>query len=337
MPLILGRVNGTSPVKISIHDLAKRVGMSAATVSRVMNNRHRVNDQTRQRVLEAAREAGFRPRVSSRATTVGVVIDWAPEFLEVGGGLVQALALGVSAALAHHRLAVEIFTRGNLGTLQSRFLDGVLAIAWEPESLAAITALENVPAVIFNRPEYPTLSNVQLDEVEVGRLAARHLIERGHTHLGVIYTDNAQVNLSRLDGYRQEMAAAGLSLPHDHVGSTLVLPSYATVQRLLRAGVTGLFMMTDELTAEVPYLCGEVMQMSLPKDLSLVGVGLAASMKYSRPPMTLIAPPYVAMADAAVSLLNDLIGSQDRTRREIVLKPELVVRDSVTRPQGTSA
>src|SRR5690606_33361674 len=65
----------TSTPLNSVYDLAKKTGVSVSTVSRVMNQRGRISLETRQRVLAAARAAGFRPRMAARQITVAVVLD----------------------------------------------------------------------------------------------------------------------------------------------------------------------------------------------------------------------------------------------------------------------
>lgn len=316
---------------ISISALATRVGLSAATVSRVLNHRRGIGADTRRRVLEAAREAGFRPRVSVRPTTVAVVMDHVPETISSGSGFVEALVLRVAHALARHQLAVEVFTGGNLDVLPRRFADGVLAIAWEPATLAALKRLDNTPVVIFNRPEVGEFSNVIMDDAEAGRMAARHLIEHGHTRLGFLASKEDRETVERLEGFRAAVLAAGLELPPDRIGITRFLAPYSTVQRLVRSGATGMFIATETLSMEVPYLCAEAMRLSVPEELSLIGFSTASAMKFYRPPMTLIAAPVSAMADAAVKMLDELIrGPRDAPRLER-LAPELVIRDSVMR------
>jgi LacI family transcriptional regulator len=323
--------------KVSIGDLAEQVGVSTATVSRVMNNRYGINDGTRQRVLNAAREAGFRPRVATRLTTIGIVMDQVPEAGFTGLGLVEDLTVRVAAAVARHQFAVEIFTSGNLNVLSRRFLDGVLAIAWEAPTLAAIRQLKNVPVVIFNRPEVTECSRVLTDGAAAGRLAARHLMNHGHTRLAFLGDKLDLETVQRLDGFQRCVVEAGLEFSEASVGMMRYLPAYSTLKRLLRDGYTGMFLSTERLTAEVPYLCAEALRVLVPQDLSLVGLEVAAAMRFYRPPMTLVTHPVAKMADAGVNMLESMIASSDFTPRTEILEPELVIRDSVSRPRVLDA
>lgn len=317
--------------KTSITDIAGQLGVSVATVSRVLNNRHGIQARTRKRVLDAAREMGFKPRVSSRPTTIGIVMDLVGEPSQQVG-LIDALTVRVAAALAQHQFAVEIFTAGNRESLHRRLVDGVLAIAWEPDTLATLRALQNVPAVIFNRPEVPECSQVLMDDVLAGRMAARHMIEHGHRNLGFMTTGMGIAARQRLEGFRAAIVEAGLELPERRVGMTRFLPPYSTVQQMLRSGVTGIFLSNESLTAEVPYLAAEALQTPIPTLLSVVGVEIASAMRFSRPPMTLIAHPVARMADTAVEMLREMIATGDYTPRTVHLEPELIVRDSVAAP-----
>jgi DNA-binding LacI/PurR family transcriptional regulator len=130
------------------------------------------------------------------------------------------------------------------------------------------------------------------------------------------------------------LSAAGLSMPDEMVGMTHYLAPYTTLQRLLREGVTGLFIADDQLTYEIPFVCSEAMGLSLPRDLSVVGMGLSSALQFNRPPLTLVASPINEMADRGVQLLDELIHAMDRTPRTINLMPELIVRESVTKPKA---
>src|SRR5690606_34261032 len=104
---------------------------------------------------------------------------------------------------AHHQLVVETFTAGNLSALRRRFVDGVLAIAWEPETMDVLARLQNVPVAIFNRPEYPAFSNIQIDDHQVGRLAAEHLMEHGHRKVALVGNRMDDETRRRLQGFRE--------------------------------------------------------------------------------------------------------------------------------------
>jgi LacI family transcriptional regulator len=320
-------------LKISIVDLAARVGLSAATVSRVLNQRAGISQATRQKVLDAAREAGFRPRVATRQTTIGIVIDYVSP--ELGLGMVDALHKHLITELGRHAFAIEVFTGGYLDALPNRFLDGILAVAWVPATLTLLESLD-VPVVIFNRPERTALHGIALDAEATGYLAGRHLIEQGHRRIGFIGWKPTPEREAQVAGLRRAAAESGLEIPDACIAFTHLRPPIAVLQGLLAQGITGLMTEGEQLTTEIPYLAGDVLKLSLPRDLSLVGWGIDVALKHYRPPMTIVSPPVARMTKMAVELLSHIMSQGIRDRQLQLVPPELIVRDSVARLPSAS-
>lgn len=319
----------TQSKNMSLTSLADRVGVSPATISRVLNNREGIGASTRKRVLDAAREYGYRPRVAVRQTTVALVMDKAGESKITGGGFVESLTLGIVEALARHRVVVETFTAGNLDTLPDRFVDGVLAVAWKEETLSLLQSLDKVPVVILNRPDEPLLNNIQIDNEQIGRMAAECFIAHGHRRVGLIANRWDLETESRVAGYRKALFAAGSELPEQAIHLSHTVSPIHAVHRLRAEGYTGVFVSCEHLSMEIPFLCCEVMGIEIPRELSIIGFGVATAMKFHRPPMTLVAPPVEKLADTAVNVLTSLIGEDMVPPSQTVLEAELILRSSV--------
>ncbi len=325
------RLKARSPSdKLSITELAGRAGVSAATVSRVLNDRPGIKLETRRRVLDAAHKSGFRPRVATRTITVGIVVDYVAG--EFGVGEVDALATGSATALANLDVAIEIFAAGHVESLPRRFLDGIIAIAWKPATLAALQHLKNVPIVIYNRAELGLFSCVTLDDFQVGYRAAKHLIENGHRRIGYIANQQDYETTRRIEGFQHAAAEAGITLNEDSIAMTHFRPALTTLRRAVEQNITGLFVAQTQLTQEIAYLASEGLRLSIPRDLSLIGLGMERTMQYYRPPMTLIAPPIDQLTETAVKMLKAQMTTGDRTLHVETVMPKLIRRDSVARP-----
>jgi len=111
----------------SIYDLAEQTGLATSTISRVLNQRGRISMQTRQRVLAAAREAGFKPRMSARQTAVAVVVDRIR--YSSYGGFTSALLTHLIEQLAEEKVTAEVYTEASVANLGSRFIDAVIAMS----------------------------------------------------------------------------------------------------------------------------------------------------------------------------------------------------------------
>jgi LacI family transcriptional regulator len=323
----------TQSPPISIYKLAQQLGVSTTTVSRVLNGREGIGQATRQRVWDAARASGFRPRMAVRQRTVGVVQDYVPEHFM--GTQVSTLNISVDRALTEKSYSIETFGSHNIETAADRYLDAVLAIAWERKTLDVLRELsQTIPVVIYNRPEVAEFSSVNSDLKQGGRIVAEHLWSKGHRRIGMMNTKLNNESVAYQTGMRQYIESQGGTFNEDNVAYNFFRSSLAPLKRLLATGVTAIFMPNSEMTYEVPYLCIEGLHLSIPGDLSLVGMDANPALQFYRPPMTVLTEPLNAMAIQGVNLLEQLIEQPDMPPRQIVLAHELVTRESVSSPRS---
>jgi LacI family transcriptional regulator len=312
---------------VSIYQLADRLGVSATTVSRVLNHRKGIGNETRHRVWAAAREAGYRPKQSVRRMTIGLLVDHVNE--DAMGSFVPRLTTNVMAELAHHDLTLEVFSRGNLKAMTRRYLDGILAIAWEPDTIAALKTVKGVPIVIFNRSEDAAFSQVCSDFHAGGRQVAQLLLDHGHRRIGYLSQKFDMPVEQMITGFSERLAEAGCPLPPQAIAYTLVQPPYASVKRLIDQGITALWVCHPDLSYEVPYLCGELMGLKLPGDLSIVGLDDSVRHTYSRPPMTVATENVERLISEALQMLMAQVNEHDAAPRRAMVPMDVIVRESL--------
>jgi DNA-binding LacI/PurR family transcriptional regulator len=314
----------------SIYDLAKKTGVSVSTVSRVMNQRGRISLETRQRVLAAARDAGFRPRMAARQITVAVVLD-RMRYVTFGG-FVSSLLTHVVDCLSKQDVAVEIYTENSVDRLGSRFIDGVLAMSWDDPTIDKLRQLRAVPVVLINRMDVPTLSSVATDHIQGGRLVGDYLLQRGHRRIAFLAEEADWGAQQRIHGLSATLEAAGVNLPPELIGYTQHQPLYGVLRRIIAQKPTAIFLAGEDLALEASFILTEVLGVQVPKDLSVVGIENAKVSQFVRPPHTTLCQPLDRLAEAAMQLLMQHITRHDATPRRELLENTLLERESVAAP-----
>src|SRR5262249_50543191 len=143
-----------------------------------------IASSTRTRVLEAAKQAGFRPRMTARQPTVAVVID-RNQFVTFGG-FVSSLISHLVQVLSQREVAVELVTERNFARLHDRLIDGVLAMAWDDSTVEELRQLPNIPVVALNRMDVKDFSSVATDHRRQAEMAVEYLHGRGHTRIAML-------------------------------------------------------------------------------------------------------------------------------------------------------
>jgi DNA-binding LacI/PurR family transcriptional regulator len=311
----------------SIYELAQRTGVSASTVSRVLNQRGRISLATRRKVLAAARAGHFRPRVAARGINVGVVMDRAG-FLTFGGFLASLLAC-VLEELARQNVTVQVFTEKNVGTLGECFVDGVLAMTWDAATVEQLRRLAGVPVVLLNRMDVPEFSAVATDHQADGRIVAEYLLARGHRRMAFLAEEHDWGAAQRLAGYRQVLAKAGCELGDELVAFSEHQPLYGLLGRLMAQGPTAVFLAGEDIALESAHILASVLGARIPQDISVVGLENRKVSQFLTPPHTTLAQPMDRLAREALRLLLQHVETGSGEPLRVTLDNELIERESV--------
>ncbi|MFE9764050.1 LacI family DNA-binding transcriptional regulator [Streptomyces sp. NPDC005808] len=318
--------------------VAKKVGVSEATVSRVLNGKPGVSDSTRQAVLSALDVLGYeRPTQlrGERARLVGLVLPELqnpifPAFAEVIGGALAQLGLtpvlctqtkgGVSEADY-----VELLLQQQVSGVV--FAGGLYAQADAPHDHYRQLADRNIPVVLVNAAiEHLGFPCVSCDDAVAVEQAWRHLDSLGHERIGLVLGPGDHMPSGR------KLAAARVlapDLPDDHIARAMfsLEGGQAATTRLLDRGVTGIICASDPLALGA-VRAARRKGLTVPGEVSVVGYDDSAFMNCTEPPLTTVRQPIEAMGRAAVELLNAQIGGSSVTPEELLFEPELVVRGS---------
>ncbi|WP_294502944.1 LacI family DNA-binding transcriptional regulator [uncultured Victivallis sp.] len=305
--------------------VAFRARVSTGTVSRVFNNSSLIPSETRSRVLSAARELGFRPRVGVRNKQIALVTE--PPHKTVMGGYVNTLTQHICYALSRLDAGITMITEDRIGNLTDCWFDGVIGIAWEDRTIDILKQLHNIPMVWFSENQSSWCHTVFPNCYTTGRIAGEYLLGKGHRKIAVIH-DMDYTGCGRAEGVRMAMRDAGLNPDELLLTLSSGEPLHLAVKQLIDAGCTAVWVPGEDMRAlEVNWLIQELAGKRVPDDISLLGSENPGISEFQRPSLTTIAIPLHEMAEIAVDLVMQ--GDTD-VLRKIELPAKLIERNSVS-------
>ncbi|GAA4563232.1 LacI family DNA-binding transcriptional regulator [Planotetraspora kaengkrachanensis] len=323
-------------------EVAKKVGVSEATVSRVLNGKPGVSETTREAVLTALDVLGYeRPTQlrGDRGRLVGLVLP------ELQNPIFPAFAEIVGGALAQQGFTAVLCTRTVGGVSESDYVDlllqqhvsgivfagGQYAQGDAPHDHYERVLDRKLPAVLVNAAvEHLGFPQVSCDDAAAAEMALGHLFALGHRRIGMLLgAPDHEPSRLKLAAYRAFAEANDLDLPAGHVEHTMfsVEGGHAGAARLIRAGVTGVICASDVLALGAIRAARRA-GLAVPEDFSVIGYDDSALMNCIDPPLTTVRQPIDAMGRAAVELLVAQIDAAIVPANELLFEPELVVRSS---------
>ncbi len=312
----------------SIYELADQLGVSASTVSRVLNQREGIGLETRRKVLASARAAGFRPRMVARQMTIAVVVD--RNQFATFGGFVSCLLSNLVQILSKQDVAVELVTEHSLARLSNRLIDGVLAMAWDDTTIDTLRKLKDTPVVTLNRMDVEAFSAVATDHRRDGEMAVDYLAGRGHQRIVMICEERGNWgSLQRVRGFTDRLRELGLPCNEQSVAFTEHQPMYGLLRRLTTiTRPSALFVANENMGLEASYILQNVLGIRVPQDVSLLGMESPQVSQFLSPPMTTLSQPLDELASRSLELLLKQIQGNGGPV-QLMLENRLVERESV--------
>lgn len=332
----------------SIHDVAERAGVSAATVSHVLNETRFVSEQTRRRVLTAIEDLGYIPSAAARSlrsrrtrTLALVVSDIENPFFTEVVRAVERRAADAGYAVVLGNTDEELDReRTILHAFLEQRVDGVLLapVSGETEmDHLRLLAARGVPLVLLNRrlPDIPA-PTVTADNATGSYQATNYAIARGHRRFGVIHGRlDTSTTQERLAGFQRALAEAGIAEGEHRLalGASKPEPAYRAAQQLLalRPRPTCLYAFNN-LMAEGMLLAVKEAGIACPAEISLIGFDDFRAARAVTPPLTVVAQPTYEIGRTATEMLLSLLRGDSVVDTQIPTR--LVVRESCTAPAG---
>lgn len=337
----------------SIKDVAKKAGVSIATVSNALNNSRYVKKETKEKIFEIAKNLNYTPNIIARGLktkstrTVAVIVpDISNQFFaqvirgveEIG----RQRKYNVLLVCTYYDVSEE---KKSIEILRQQFVDGFLFVSGY-NSFDHIKELndDKVPVVVADRELRDSkVPSVLIDNFEAMREAVNYLYGLGHKRIGYIsYTYNNQTTVKkRFQGYCKGLKDNQLVFDPDIVVISEALRlnelqgSREAVKKILGCkNIPSVIMNASDFIAVGVVRSLKEMKIKIPKEISVVGFDNILMSLYTEPLLTTIKQPKKQMGTTAMNLLLDIIEHKRTKDRNIILPTKLIERQSVTKPQS---
>jgi len=342
----------------TIRDVAQKAHVHPSTVSRVFSGKASISQATRERVLAAADELGFRPHAIARSlstrrtNTIGIVVPHVFEgffddsfFPQMMRGLLEA----------SYRHDFRLIVGGSKGyedeidqikqIMESSLADGIVVMSsrMDVDTVGALQK-QQTPFVLIGHPpsqEQEEIAWVDANNHQATQQAVEFLMSLGHTRIAYIGGDPKNLTtVEREHAYREVMGARGIAIHSgwvDH-GYFSEEGGIHVVERLLGLGdqtPTAYYAANDLMAVGIMRALNE-RGIRVPEDVSVLGTNDAPTTGHTNPPLSTIKVPYAEMAARAVEMLIEHITQGAMSKTNYTLDCSLVIRDS-TAPVRTSA
>jgi DNA-binding LacI/PurR family transcriptional regulator len=330
----------------NIRDVASRAGVSYQTVSRVLNDSASIRPETRERVLAAIEELGYRPNhaaralVTSRTRTIGVLSTMTAHY----GPTTSINAIEVAAREAGYRLTMTnsqsdeyASITASLDYLLSQSIDALVVIAPHVRVFEAIQELSiSVPFVTIESTGRDIGHSLSVDQFAGAQLATRHLVDLGHEDiLHIAGPQNWIEAEARMQGYLRTLDDADLRTRAPILGDwSAAFGYYAGLELLRIRDFTAVFAGNDQMALGFIHACRES-GLDVPGDVSVVGFDDLPEAAHFLPPLTTVRQNFAEIGRRAISiLLAELRGDEDADHSMVA--PELIVRESTAAPAASA-
>ncbi|MGQ9629441.1 MAG: LacI family DNA-binding transcriptional regulator [bacterium] len=335
---------------VTIKDIARRVGVSHTTVSRALNDSPKVKEETKLRIRKVAEELKYVPYTSARGLALGKtyniglvvlynIAEFPPGFLfDISKGIVEEVnKYGYNLTLFFDNLKKSNAIPPKL--LRGNLLDGVILLSVEEKQEQFIYDLSAMPKplVVVNKviPDLE-LNYVVADDERGGYLATKHLIDLGHTRIGIINGPICfSTSVNRLRGYKRALEEGGLTYEEDlyceggftkdggHIAMAKLLNSPSPPSAVFAAND----LMAVGAMAEI-----KRRGLKIPQDIAVVGFDDETFAEHVDPPLTTVRKPRHQMGvEAAKIILEEISGGKGKPVKK-VLRTQLIVRRSCGAP-----
>lgn len=340
-------------MSVTLKDIAERVGKSVPTVSRALAGFEDISPKTRQEVQRVAREMGYEPNISARnlqkqrTDTIALILPTTtklrfsdPFFSEFLSGIVEqtteyGFTLNISANTSDNQ------NEAYLKQIRSRRVDGFIIMRTQRQD-QRIDLLRDrgTPFVAFGRIEGDNdFHLVDDDDTEGVRQVVDHLVSLGHTRLGYISEPtNFTKSYNRFLGFREGLEAN--NLPYD---PELVIESnfrqrsgqLAACQLLEMSHPPTAIVSSNDLLALGAMNEAQACGLVVGRDVSITGFDDILLAEYANPPLTTVHQPAQQLGMMVAEMLLKVIRKEPIDKKQVILKPSLVIRQSSGAPTAT--
>ncbi|SOC79316.1 transcriptional regulator, LacI family [Salinimicrobium sediminis] len=335
--------------KVTIYDISKKLNISAATVSRALNNNPKISKKTRDLVFAAAKEMNYKQNrlaqalKSGKSKNVGIIVPYINRnfFSSIIRGIEEELGphgYHVIICQTHEQMETEV---EQINTLLNTQVDGIfMSISKSTTKTDHFKKVldEGKSLIFFDRKlDVPGVSSVVIDDFKAGYLATEHLISQGCKNIAHFAGDlNLEIYKNRYEGYIKALKDHGFQPNPDYVVTTLssVESGAAAVSKIweLNEKPDAIFSASDYTAL------GAIQELKrigirIPEDFCISGFSNEPFTKYMEMPITSVDQTPLRMGKIAAQVFLEQVDSPQKLtiEKKVVLAPELMVRNSSDR------
>jgi LacI family transcriptional regulator len=336
--------------KITIYDIAKKLNITAATVSRALNNNPKIKESTRELVLKTAASMNYKQNKlalalkSGRSNNIGVIVP------RIDSNFFASVIRGIEEELHPHGYQVIICQthenpkreNENLHTLIDAQVDGILMsvtdVTNENDSAFHNVLEKNVPLIFFDRSKHiDGVSSVTINDFKGGYIATNHLISKGCKHIAYLSGDQSlEIFKNRFLGYKQALLDSGMPFNDKYViqsKSSLDAGKEAvSILMELETPPDAIFSSSDfaALGAIQELRAREI---NIPEDFCVAGFSNEPFTKFMELSITSVDQSPLEMGKMSARVFLEQVDKTDtiKIEKKVVLAPELHIRKSSSR------
>lgn len=342
---------------VTLRDIAKEAGVSAATVSYVLNGSGKVSEATRKRILEIVKQTGYRSNVLARSlrnnksNMIGVIVE------DVQAKMTPKIIDGINAAaeekgyqilLSNLRLMSKIDAQFShisayqqdidhaVHTLTGMQVDGIIYVGMHDRRIPHIINRTECPLVYCYCYTQGEGSSVGYDNTDVMYRLTKQFLDKGHRNFGIIAgRADSEPSMKRLQGIRKAMDEAGIQIDESMIrcGDWKYEKAREIAGDMLSGAnrPTAIIALNDEMAFGVRDAAMQL-QIRIPEDLSVSGFDFNDAVQFVTPRITTVEPQLCRMGQRAMELLLANIENTEQENVTVVLPSKIIDGDSVSGP-----
>lgn len=335
---------------ITIKDIAKICGVGPSTVSRALNNHPDINQETKQRILEAVDKYGFVPNNSARnlkitaSNNIAILVKGMnnPFFMN----MIEMMEDDIRKAKYYMELRrVDEYTdevEVALELIKEKKLQGIIFLGGltthSPEELAKIDVPFVLSTISVPKEAEGIYSSVSVDDEKEGYKMTKFLIDKGHRRIAIMAGPKSETSVSQLRvcGYERALRESNIEIDENLIWNSIegvdsysMDNGYEVMQRQLKTGCKfdAIFTICDTMAVGAIRALSEA-GVRVPEDVSVAGFDGINIGRYSIPSITTISQPFEDIGHMTTKMLFDLI-NKEKSHKRIILEASLTQRESV--------
>lgn len=327
----------------SIKDVAREAGVSIATVSRVLNDIDVVNEDTKNKVLEAIKKLGYRPNIVARSLktqktkTIGILVP------DISSGFYPEIVRGAEDVANIYDYNVILCNsdfddekeKEYLRVLREKMVDGVIYMSssLQAETLDIINELDIKTVLVETKDKQESLPSVTIDNIKASEEATNYLIKSGAKNIAFVGAKKESLNawVDRYFGYENALKNNNISLDEELIFNKglKVSTGYDAVQKFeaTKKSYDGVVCASDEIAMGVINALRENGR-RVPEDVSVIGFNDNAVSSVFYPKITTVKQPSYDMGSVAMRMLIKILNKKPIDESQFVLDYEIIKRDS---------